>query len=327
MASSEPDTLLSKLFARFSFFGKNKTEEVEEVINPKPPMIVKSFASADDFVLWIKNAPILWRGQLSSETGRRDFTGTSSLKEAMDLARYGWPEGLEMLSREVRMADHALVDIQRPTKKHDIAGVRPNPGRAAAGDAFAMVVRGNQKKSKPVLKIATRMTFSGTVPKEKIMKWGASICSYVNMLEREGFNVELQSKYENTTRFDDGPDISIDIMLKRPEQPLSMSTLVFWWAHPSSLRRIKFAAFERMNIQRWYGGAYSGSYGIPATVTTVPDDTLYLTIDDARDSAEENLEVIKAKHLEILKAQNIELPRFFNVEPDAAPRQGGLSRR
>ncbi|GEM_PF-2881089 len=289
-------------------------------------MIHKKFYSAQEFVHWIENTPVVWKDKiLFSQAEHQHKTQTENFEEAIKLAKYGWPEGLKLLAKEVKDHEEILEIPHRPMKKYDVAGVRPDPGRAAAGDMFSMVVKGNTKKAKPVLKIATRMTFGGDIPADDVMHWGAAICSYVNMLEREGYAVELTSRYENRapSTFKVGPDVCVEVLLKKPEHPLALSSVAFWWAHPSSLRRIKFAAFERMDIEKWY----SRSYGIADNVLPVPADTLYLTIEDAGDSMQENLQIIKDKHRAIFEQQKIAVPRFFNAGQGAARRPDGLSPR
>ena len=94
----------------------------------------------------------------------------------------------------------------------------------------------------------------------------------------------------------DAPDLSFRFPLKDSGEYLSLSNVVFWWGHPAALRRIHFSAVERLDIQRWYGCGY----GKQANVTTPDAGTLHLSIEDAGNDIEENLEIIRRKHLAIM---------------------------
>ena len=153
-------------------------------------------------------------------------------------------------------------------------------------------------RDKPIIKICTRLNYGGHTHTDDVIKWGAALCSYINELEKLGLSVQLIGVFENSPcRDKSGPDISLQIQMKAPGQRLSLSNLVFWLAHPSALRRVKFAAFEKMDIQSWYGKGYGRS----ESFELCGDDVLYLSIDDSGYGIEESLENIAKKHAALNK--------------------------
>ncbi len=281
------------------------------------PVIIKKFNSATDFLRWASNAPCLWgekscasRWTNKDKTNQSSWTGTKNYQEAYDLALYGWEDGLKLLKKEMALAEN-IVPIARQRKSHyDVAGHYPNPARAAAGEIFNMV---SPTKSeilhKPIVKIKTNFSAASSVEPERVMQWGAAICSYINMLEENGFSVQLDSVSESSPsdyrNDEDAPDISFQFPLKNAGEPLSLISTVFWWAHPSALRRIEFSATERLDIEKWY----EDDYGRPANVSETPDDTLYLTIDDSGATIETSLKNIRKKHAGLMQgnSQSVEL--------------------
>jgi len=255
--------------------------------------ILLDFKNAKDYLRWIEDKKVRWRKtELASKKNDYSFSGTHSFDEAWQMARYGWPKGLKMLQDSVQVARDERQLNARPKHTFDVAGFRPNPGRAAAGDAFAMVRRGRRFDDSPIIKITTDMTYSGETPRDRVMKWGAAICSYINALEIQGYSVELDHLFEVESS-SGGPPVSVRLNLKQPGQPLAMSSIVFWWAHPSSLRRIFFATMERLDVEKYY----SHGYGIPSRVRERENGELYLNVEQSSYSNfQTNLGVIQSRH-------------------------------
>ncbi len=270
------------------------------------PLILKKFNSASEFVEWAANAPCKWSGKLSSRrVGRKDWSGTNTFEEAYELALYGWDEGLKKLTTQVNLADKIIAKFSAKQHSYDVAGYRPHIPRAIAGEPLNMIITPyDEIKPKPVVNIRTNFTCNSHVSSGRIMKWGAGICSYIKMLENRGYGTELYAVAESNPSSNksnkNAPNTSFQFPLKHAENPLSLSNVVFWFAHPAAQRRIKFSASERLDIEKWYGGGY----GRAANVTTPAKGTLALSIDDAGDSLEENLEIIRNKHMRVLEEDN-----------------------
>ena len=56
--------------------------------------IHKHFRDVGSFIDFVDKAPSPWRGSLSSrKVGNADWAGTKTWEEAVQYARYGWPDG------------------------------------------------------------------------------------------------------------------------------------------------------------------------------------------------------------------------------------------
>lgn len=267
-------------------------------------IIIKKFNSAGEYLEWATHAPCLWKRELASRRiGNADWAGTDTYEEAYKLAKFGWPEGLKLLTKQMKIAD-VLLDKKstyvRPQKSYGVAGHYPHIPRYIAGDPMHMVRRGSQFNMKPkddkIVKIRANFSYRGRVDTNKIMTWGAAICSYINHLGLKGKRIELRAINEDKPSNGSGPDLSMQFKLKSAGQHLQKTAAVFWFAHPAAQRRIAFSARERLDIEQWYGG-----YGRAQTVTTPESGTIDLSIEDAGDSMEENLEIIRRKHEAVME--------------------------
>lgn len=272
--------------------------------------IIKEFDSPLDFLEWASNAPVLWKNtDLASRAtglGKSEWTGTRNYEEAYALAKFGWKDGLKMLTEKVELANAALaakIAPRKQEKRYDVAGYYPNPPRAAAGEIFSMVqpLRPKAADYGNFVKIRYDIGRVHTVDTSTIINMGAALCSYINALEKSGRVVHLEAYHEFNPTYGPGAPLSFRFPLKKAGYNLSMADIIFWIVHPSALRRISFAAMEKLDIQY----LYEGGYGKPACITSPPSDTLYLRIDDAGDNIKSCLENIRQKHIEILQPESV----------------------
>lgn len=264
-------------------------------------IIIKRFNSPRDYVEWASNAPCLWKGKLESRNAEKDpeWAGTRTYEEAYKLALYGWPEGINLLTKKLELAEQIVPPTTIPKVRYDVAGFYPHPGRAAAGEIFNMAspVRPDTR-TKQAIKMRFDIARCRNVDSDTIITFGAAVCSYINALEISGWPVELTAVAENTPSCCGrrGPSLSFQFPLKKAGFNLSLGTIVFWLAHPAAYRRIEFSAKERLDVEQWY----SGLYGCPLVVTEVNPNILHFNIDDARGSLERDLDTIRRKHLSLL---------------------------
>lgn len=263
----------------------------------KTVTIHKRFRSASRFLEWASSAPYQWNTPTSIEKGNAAWRGTDSYEEAYELAKFGWSDGLKKLSKQVKVAKKLIAPVTQRTRKYDIAGHFPNPARAAAGEPFSMINSGREFKQKPIVKISVNFGCNANVESERIMKWGAAICSYIDALEENGFSVELSSNSQTMGR--NNHSLLFEFSLKNAGSRMSMSSMVFWLAHPAALRRIEFAAMEKLDIEAYYGGTYGTAVD---NLRHVPSE-LELFIDDSSGNLAHDLETIKRKHLQLMSGK------------------------
>lgn len=200
----------------------------------------------------------------ASEDGDQSFRHTKSYAEAMQLAEFGWPEGLDRIKPMVARFDSR---IGRAMKSHqpeyDVVGECPDVGAFLAGEPEHMIRFEDKESDRRIVKIVFNATCSSAVSKDVIMRRGATACALVDALESSGIRAEIEvifsvvggSTIEHVTK----------VMMKLADEPLNMDRMAFGLAHPSFLRRLLFRAIELEDAkaQRAIGYGYGNCKDIP----------------------------------------------------------------
>ena len=129
--------------------------------------------------------------------GAASWAGCSTLGEAVDLARHGWPEGWQRM-KALRDAIFARMasQVHRDQMQFRIAGGAVNVARFLSGrpDCFAARVRSNQVKdlrSRKVLRMVVNVGARGSVSADTFFARGAAAVTLIEALERAGVRVQV----------------------------------------------------------------------------------------------------------------------------------------
>jgi len=190
------------------------------------------------------------------EAYRFEFTGTHSLKQAMQLATNGWPEGLKKIQRA--LDDIEALPAVEVLPVFDVCGEAFNLDAVLQGQPENMFYFMPQESNKPrVIQLGFNFSFGHSVSAESIIERGAAIASAVNDIEHTGIRVELYAFHATKKN---GYHSSIFIKLKDADQPLELERVVFAAAHPSMLRRLWLRYAEQ---QEDWKKRYTETYGAP----------------------------------------------------------------
>ena len=186
-----------------------------------------------------------------------DFFGDVSWTEAVQLARYGWPEGaarIEALSARMReRVGRRLAEVETPQVFHDVAGFAPDVGAFLAGEPEPMLAWTPAIADKPTVTVLAHTGMFAYSNLASYERRGAATAALVDLLEHSGVRVELISFH--------AVDGIADwrVVIKRPDMPLDLDRLAFLLAHPASHRRINFAVREQTTAEN--GGFGAQNYG------------------------------------------------------------------
>lgn len=228
--------------------AKNRVESKEDlVLIPDDNGTFDSFDGFIDFVDGLDdNEP--WNadydGYRSSKKGDFDFCKTASWADAINLARYGWHEGLEKITQATPM----LPQRDSIALRHSVTGILPNVPAYCAGIPESMYAVYKQKRHTSAVKIYVNLTYAWMCEENQIVTHGASILSFVNALEQQNISCEVigyVEVYNNTTSAKSGNLARLEIALKTAGQPLDSDRFAFCLMHPSFLRRLFFRWLER----------------------------------------------------------------------------------
>lgn len=204
------------------------------------------FDSLESLLRYVETAPhIPGRLRVSEKNDHESLTWTGglTLPEAIRSARYGWKEGYDKLAQSMSAIPTAISFAKIPSMGLDVAGSFPFIPAAVAGDPLNMwSLNEDSSKTKPVIRIYQRLSYTANVNASNIMNFGAAVLSLVDGLEDAGYRTEIFGYRSSETLY---KEINFQtIKLKEASEPLDVSRLSFPFANPAMLRRVLFKLSE-----------------------------------------------------------------------------------
>jgi hypothetical protein len=164
------------------------------------------------------------------------WSGTSSMREALRMARDGWSEGVEMAEEALERLslDKPLVKRRKPA----LAGGSVNVGRMLAGDPAHMVRRPKQPGRK-VVTFFVECGFPGIITAETAVTRAVLIASMIDLMETVGYSCAVVAVDASLYRA--LPYYRLTVRLKESGERLNINDLIFALGHPAFSRRMSFA--------------------------------------------------------------------------------------
>lgn len=206
-------------------------------------------------------------GAASLRTDEERWSGTRTMDEAIELARYGWEEGRQRLRQVVgRVAIDQLVG-RRPIveSRLDFAGDEVDIGAYLHGEPEHMVdyqVRQDTHGKQAMMYVNASM--SSRVSSERIMQRGGALYAAIEALRTEGYSLGL-TMVDSTKNNYFSHYAEYQIPVVQPGEYLDIDTAAFCLAHPAFSRRGVLALNEHEpNDIRYAMGFMAGQgYGEP----------------------------------------------------------------
>lgn len=187
-----------------------------------------------------------YRGQ-QSRHGIKHFTHTDTFDEAVELALYGWPQGVEAYNAA---QEYLNLRWRKGVARRTVLktqGHAPSIPHFVAGDAQHMesYERAPSEWHKR-LNLIVPTVIPGAITAEQIIAYGITVTRIIDECEASGCPTGVQILFKldicNSHR------LSVLVNLKNEEAQLPVSMLLFALAHPSTLRRLYFAIYERLPL-------------------------------------------------------------------------------
>ena len=220
------------------------------------------------------------QGESSLEVSRNGWHGTQTMAEAIDQAKYGWPEGTKRFREAVgSIAIERLIgERQNFYPYYAVAGDEPDIDRYLAGEAESML--NYELRQEPGGKLATFVInncVSSFVSPERIINRGAAIAAAHSALTAEGYSIGIEIASATRLR-DEMGYLEYHIPIVHPGGYVSEDTIAWSIVSPAMLRRMIFALDEDNTPEfRAKIGAYSGGgYGTPHDMLSSPPPSILL---------------------------------------------------
>lgn len=241
-------------------------EQIKKIVDYGKPRVVQTnkydYPRIQKFFGWEQFLDYVdWTGcegrRASQNTDNAYFnrTLTQSFQEAMQLARYGWPEGLRRL-KDIEPIDLQLTKIAQQSydieSRYDVAGGSVNIGRylSCVPDCMRkMAPTRNHTLPSRIQKVMILGNFDRTVHPNAVLKHGYMVYQIIDALEQANIQTDITialsaGKYRMYEQHD-YHFYETYIKIKDPTDIIYPEKLLFCVAHPSMLRRLVFSEYER----------------------------------------------------------------------------------
>lgn len=198
--------------------------------------------------------------------GDAGWTGTATFDEAIELATTGWSEAraeFEGIASEVKDRIGQVMDLSfEPT--FDVTGVCVDVGRMMSGEPECMVMPTLTPvpKTTSMVSIMIETCVSCSVEAKTYIKRGATILALLDVIRQLNIPAEVWLSCDNGNTVHLAPIVE-------PGQHIDIDSLAFAIAHPSSLRRIGFAAQEAENHDVGWGYGMAQERMHPASIEEI----------------------------------------------------------
>ena len=183
-----------------------------------------------------------------SRTSKKEYEWDlyTGWKEALRLARQGWPEGREALLEATGQANRAW-DYTGQQIEMDVAGAAPDIPTYLTNDPECMYGI-EEEAPEPVVRIAYSIGSAWHVTGEALRNLGSGILSAAQGLEMAGYSVEITGWIVTAldNNLDTEPEVyALECPIKEAGGLIDYDRAAFALTHPAMARRIGFAWRER----------------------------------------------------------------------------------
>ena len=197
------------------------------------------------------------RGENSSTSNGKSFTGTESYKEAEQLMAHGYTKILPEIKKGMVQANASTSPMQRRRVTTGVQGYAPHVPNAIQGLPNSMIRTESQIQKVKAVSIVYNMTQNAGTNEREFTKCGIVILSLVNKLELSGCRVNLKIACMTTKSRNELAICTVDV--KSYAEHLDLQKLTFPVAHPSMFRRFGFKWLE--TVPTLTESCFSSGYG------------------------------------------------------------------
>jgi hypothetical protein len=203
------------------------------------------FASVEAFAKHVKGTPEGWHDS-AHESGNKDWRGTETMAEAINLAVNGWREGADKAAK-LREKISALKPSARRLIKYSVAGATPNIPRYLAGNPMHMRTYDTVKsRQRPVITLVSDIGANNNVEGETFLNRAAVIAAIVDVIEDSGYSCHVIGYFGTKAKaFGERVHARVHarcaVTIKEPDQPVDIGRMAFALGHAAVFRRLGFA--------------------------------------------------------------------------------------
>ena len=221
---------------------------------------VREFSSLNDFETYITNTPLnetfRW-ANLASVSGDKEFTGTHSYEQAVEMFKNGWQSKAEELTKKLKVIQNQVIDAQVQKVLFDVVGFQASVPRYLQGIPTNMVNKKLVPIKQKIVTINKDISYNCGITTEQIVEASIQTLQLVKRIEAQGIRVNLNLIWGVKAS---GSNELVKIRLKSANERVNISKLAFPLVHPSMLRRL---CFRYLEVAPTVKHGYLYGYGSP----------------------------------------------------------------
>ena len=163
-------------------------------------IVRENFKSLHDLMSTLEKRPNNepMRGEDSSKSNGKSFTGTESYKEAEEIMSHGYTKILPEIKKGMVQANASMSPMQRRRVTTGVQGYAPHVPNTIQGLPNSMIRTESQMQKVKAVSIVYAMAGMANVPSSEFIKCGIVVLSIVNKLELSGCRVSLQVAFKHS---------------------------------------------------------------------------------------------------------------------------------
>lgn len=230
--------------------SKIESWEYDKNVNVIDNICITEFKSINELINYIQNTPfnrtamkekvIYGENSLPGLAKVENGSGTNSFEEALELLKYGYEAGAEVLNKRLTVKDKAN-DIQFIKKNIlDIVGYVPCVPNYLMNVPMNMINQKITPVKKKIITINKCIDYDRITTEKEIIESSVNAVRIIKTLEKNGYavNVNIVDGYSNNNKINSKEIIKIRI--KNSNERINLKKMAFPLIHPSMLRRIMF---------------------------------------------------------------------------------------
>lgn len=224
---------------------------------------------------------------LRDESHERDpWSGSHTMEEAIEVARFGWEEGRKYLQQRIGeiAVDQLIGDHTVVNQRYQLAGDEVDIDRYLIGEPEQMIEYYTEpERNGKHVTILANIGVPATVQPQQIMRRGGAMYAAMEALRSNGYSTGLSVADVTVAGLN---QIEHFIPITKPGEYLDIDTAAFCLAHPSFPRRGLFAALEHesLGLRHSMGITRDGTYGATGNIKTeLPPSTVLIDKEEGLD--------------------------------------------
>lgn len=170
-----------------------------------------------------------------SESHDEAFTGTSSMDEAINIAKYGWKEGIKKLNSEIKISNIKM----EYKNEYSVVGSHVSVPRYLNGHPQNMIKKVQIPKRDNVINLIRFASVTSGTSARQMLDGGVKFVQLVQKLESQGYRCNVDIVFASK-HYIDNTDQLIRVRIKSSNERLNIASMAFPMCHPSTFRRFVF---------------------------------------------------------------------------------------